>query len=170
VFLQKVYKAWVNAEWEGSVYLAGCMFHFHLDLDDVSSTGLYLKLRDEFNFGMYKTFVRECIQKFPHDRLERELQIVQLSATRRNCVAIFFWVSLVNFAAITLHVASQRVFIVVFYFVIDSARKLLDTPSYILWYISSEVDEEVKYILIHSKRYQTTNMYKVSIIRTWVSK
>jgi len=66
------------------------MFHFHLDLDDVSSTGLYLKLRDEFNFGMYKTFVRECIQKFPHDRLERELQIVQLSATRRNCVAIFF--------------------------------------------------------------------------------
>jgi hypothetical protein len=35
----------------------------------------------------------------------------------------------VSFAAITLCVASQRVFIVV-YFVIDSARKLLDTPSY----------------------------------------
>jgi hypothetical protein len=38
----------------------------------------------------------------------------------------------VSFAAITLCVASQRVFIVnVVYFVIDSVRKLLDTPSYI---------------------------------------
>jgi hypothetical protein len=36
----------------------------------------------------------------------------------------------VNFAAITLCVASQRVFIVVAYFVIDSVRKLLDTLSY----------------------------------------
>jgi hypothetical protein len=44
----------------------------------------------------------------------------------------------VRFAAITLCVASQRVFIVVVaafvgggdvYFVIDSVRKLLDTPS-----------------------------------------
>jgi uncharacterized membrane protein len=37
----------------------------------------------------------------------------------------------VNFAAITLCVASQRMFIVV-YFVIDSVRKLLDTPSYVI--------------------------------------
>jgi hypothetical protein len=36
----------------------------------------------------------------------------------------------VSFAAITLCVASQRVFIVVIYFVTDSVRKLLDTPSY----------------------------------------
>jgi hypothetical protein len=36
----------------------------------------------------------------------------------------------VSFAAITICVASQRVFIVVVYFVIDSVRKLLDTPSY----------------------------------------
>jgi hypothetical protein len=36
----------------------------------------------------------------------------------------------VSFAAVTLCVASQRVFIVVsVYFVIDSVRKLLDTPS-----------------------------------------
>jgi hypothetical protein len=34
----------------------------------------------------------------------------------------------VSFAAITLCVASQRVFIV--YFVIDSVRELLDIPSY----------------------------------------
>jgi hypothetical protein len=37
----------------------------------------------------------------------------------------------VSFAAITLCVTFQRVFIVVsIYFVIDSVRKLLDTPSY----------------------------------------
>jgi len=39
----------------------------------------------------------------------------------------------VTFAAISLCVASQRVFIVVVvvvYFVMDSVRKLLDTPSY----------------------------------------
>jgi hypothetical protein len=36
----------------------------------------------------------------------------------------------VSFAAITLCVASQRVFIVVVYFVIDSVRKLLDTTSW----------------------------------------
>jgi hypothetical protein len=38
----------------------------------------------------------------------------------------------VSFVAITLFVASQRVFIVVsVYFIIDSAQKLLDTPSYV---------------------------------------
>jgi hypothetical protein len=36
----------------------------------------------------------------------------------------------VSFVAITLCVASQRVFNFVVYFVIDSIRKLLDTPSY----------------------------------------
>jgi hypothetical protein len=35
-----------------------------------------------------------------------------------------------SFAAITLCVASQRVFIVVVLFVIDSVRKRFDTPSY----------------------------------------
>jgi hypothetical protein len=34
------------------------------------------------------------------------------------------------FTAITLCVVSQRVFIVAVCFVIDSVRKLLDTPSY----------------------------------------
>jgi hypothetical protein len=63
-------------------------------------------------------------------RLERELQMVQLSVTRYSCIAILL-VSLVSFAAITLYVASQRVFIVVsVYFVIDSVWKLLDMPSY----------------------------------------
>jgi hypothetical protein len=35
----------------------------------------------------------------------------------------------VSFAAITLCDASQRMFVLVVYFVIDSVRKLLDTPS-----------------------------------------
>jgi hypothetical protein len=66
-------------------------------------------------------------------RLERVLQMIQLSASaiRRSYVALLL-VSLVSFAAITLCVASERVFIVVVYFVIDSVRKLSDTPSYSL--------------------------------------
>jgi hypothetical protein len=76
------------------------------------------------------TNVCEGVSKsFRTGRLERELQMVQLSATRCSCIAIL-WVWLVSFAAITLCVASQRMFIVVVYFVINSARKLLDTPSY----------------------------------------
>jgi hypothetical protein len=56
--------------------------------------------------------------------------MVHLSATRCSFIAIL-WVNIVSFAAITLCVVSQRVFIVVsVYFVIDSVRKLLDTPSY----------------------------------------
>jgi hypothetical protein len=42
----------------------------------------------------------------------------------------------VSFAAITLCVAFQRVFIVLsVYFVIDSARKLLDTPLILLFQV-----------------------------------
>jgi hypothetical protein len=71
-------------------------------------------------------------KSFRTGRLERELQMIQLSATRCSCIAIL-WVSLVSFAAVTLRVVSLRVFIivvvVVVYFVIDSVRKLLNTPS-----------------------------------------
>jgi hypothetical protein len=71
-----------------------------------------------------------CVSKsFRTGRLERELQMVHLSTTRCSCIAIL-WVSLVSFAVITFCVASQRVFIVVVYFVIESVRKLLDTPSH----------------------------------------
>jgi hypothetical protein len=53
--------------------------------------------------------------------LERELQMVELSATRCSFVAIL-WVSLVSFAAITLCVASRRMFIVVIvYFVMTQS-------------------------------------------------
>jgi hypothetical protein len=75
--------------------------------------------------------VIEVISKnFRTGCLERELQIVQLSATRCSCIAIL-WASLVSFATMTLCVASQRVFIIVAHFVIDSVRKLLVTPSYV---------------------------------------
>jgi len=49
-----------------------------------------------------------CIQSFQTGRLERELQMIQLSATSCSCIAVL-WVSLVSFTAITLCVASQRV-------------------------------------------------------------
>jgi hypothetical protein len=56
--------------------------------------------------------------------------MVQFSATRCSCISIL-WVSLVSFAAITLCIASQRVFVVVDDgFIIDSVRTLFHTPSY----------------------------------------
>jgi hypothetical protein len=67
-------------------------------------------------------------KSFRSGRLERELQMVQLYATRCSCIAIL-WVSLVGFAAITLCVVPQRVFIIdVVYFVIDSVRKFWIHP------------------------------------------
>jgi hypothetical protein len=71
-------------------------------------------------------------KSFRTGRLERELKMVQLSANRCSYIAIL-WVSLVRTVAITLCVASQRVFDVVVFvcFVIDSVRKILDTRSYI---------------------------------------
>jgi hypothetical protein len=68
-------------------------------------------------------------KSFRTGRLEQELKMVQLSATRCSYIAIL-WVSLVSFAATTLCVASQRVFIVV-HFVIDSVWKPSDTSSYV---------------------------------------
>jgi hypothetical protein len=68
-------------------------------------------------------------KSFRTGRLEWELQMIQHSAIRCSCIAIL-WVILISFVAITLGVASQWVFIVV-YFVIDSVRKLLDTSSYL---------------------------------------
>jgi hypothetical protein len=95
-----------------------------------------VKHRDNFTFTLTvpnwwitSTALRGCNQSFRTGRLERELQTVQLSATKCSCIATLC-VSLVSFATITLCDASQRVFIVVVYFVVDSVRKLLDTPSY----------------------------------------
>jgi hypothetical protein len=71
---------------------------------------------------------RGYIQSFQIVHLEREPQMVQLSASRCSCINIL-WVSLVTFAATGLCVASQWVFIVVsIHFIINSVQKLLDTP------------------------------------------
>jgi hypothetical protein len=72
--------------------------------------------------------VRGCIQKFPDWPPRMRTANGTTLATRCSCIAIL-WVSVVSYTAITLCVASQRVFIV--YFIIDSVRKLLDTPLYI---------------------------------------
>jgi hypothetical protein len=79
-------------------------------------------------------FVYEGVSKSSRTgRLERELQMVQLSATRCSYIAIL-WASLSSFAAITICVASQRVIPKVsVYFVIDSVRKPWGTPSYLVF-------------------------------------
>jgi hypothetical protein len=88
------------------------------------------------------TRVSESIQT---GRLELELQMVQFSATRCSCVAIW-WASLVSFAAMTLCVAPQRVFIIVVYLFIDSVRRLLDSPSYI-WLMHQKISHLLRTLL-----------------------
>jgi hypothetical protein len=73
-----------------------------------------------FIFGAI--YIRGCTQKFP----EQELP----SATRCTCIASFVSQSS-EFCRHNFCVVSQRVFIVVHFF-IDSVRKLLDTPSYVV--------------------------------------
>jgi hypothetical protein len=77
----------------------------------------------DFNADNHPRSNERVSKSFPTGRLERELQMVQLSATGCSCIAIL-WDSLVSFATITLCVASQRVFIVVvvvFYFVMTQS-------------------------------------------------
>jgi hypothetical protein len=100
--------------------------------------------------------IRQCIQKFPFRTgcLEQKLQMVQLSATRYSCIAIL-WVSLVSFAATTLCVASQRVFIVVVYFVMTRSEKFwIYTRLYICWPMKSGLHQTnllLTYLLTYSK-------------------
>jgi hypothetical protein len=60
-------------------------------------------------------------KSFRTGRLVRELQMVQLSATKCSCIAIL-WVSLVSIAPINFCVASQRMFIVVISFSTQSGN------------------------------------------------
>jgi hypothetical protein len=74
-------------------------------------------------FILYVCVYEDVSKSFRTGRLERELPMVQLSATSCSCIAVL-WVSLVSFAAITLCVTCQRVFTVVsVYFLTDSVRK-----------------------------------------------
>jgi hypothetical protein len=98
------------------------------DIEDDDDDNDYNNKNHIHNDGKYEGVSKS----FRTGRLERELQMLQLSATRCSYIAIL-WVSLVSFASITLYVASQRVFVALsFYFFIDSVRKLFDTRSYIL--------------------------------------
>jgi hypothetical protein len=109
-------------------------------------------------------------------RLEQELKMVQLSATRCSYIAIL-WVSLVSFAAITTCIASQQVFIVVsLYFVNDSIRKLLDTPSYIYFcfQVSSHFDRPKAVLQLSAVRPNLDPLVisplpKTSVVRGWPS-
>jgi hypothetical protein len=94
----------------------------------------------------YWTLYEVVSKSFRTGRLERQLQMVQLSATMCSCIAIL-WVSLMSFAAITLCVAFQRLFIAV-YFVIDSGRKFLETPSCVvsIWIRWSALFEGSRYL------------------------
>jgi hypothetical protein len=75
------------------------------------------------------TLICESVSKsFRTGRLERELQMVQLSTTRCSYIAIL-WVSLVSFAAITLCIASQPVFVVIsVYFVMNQSGNFWILP------------------------------------------
>jgi hypothetical protein len=71
---------------------------------------------------VFKSFRTGC--------LERELQMVRLSATWCSYMAIL-WVSLVSFAAITLYVTARRVFIVVVYYVHRLGPETSDILTYL---------------------------------------
>jgi hypothetical protein len=64
-------------------------------------------------YPIHSHLMYEGVSKsFRTGRLERKLQMVQLSATRCICIAIL-WASLVSFAALTLCIASHLVFLLV---------------------------------------------------------
>jgi hypothetical protein len=105
--------------------------YFHLPL----LSSLFL-----FPFFLSSCFLTEVLyegvsKSFRTGRLERELQIIQLSTTRCSCIAIL-WVSPVSFATIALCVASQWVFVVV-YFVVTQSGNFWIRPrmyfSYVLY-------------------------------------
>jgi hypothetical protein len=81
-------------------------------------------------------------KSFRTGRLKRELQMIQLFATRWSFIVIL-WVSLVSFADITLCVASKRVFVVVVvYFIIDSVRKTFITWNKVLVFRGSTTNSK----------------------------
>jgi hypothetical protein len=103
------------------------------------------------------------------------MQMAQFSVTMCSCIAIL-WVSLMSFVAITVRVASQRVFIVVSaYFVIDSVQKLLDTLSYsdYFFYISDPKTGKwnIKYKGVSkSFRNESITKYALTTINTrWIA-
>jgi hypothetical protein len=88
------------------------------------------------------TCIRGCIQKFPD--WPPGARTANGTALCHQVQLYPYFVNLLSFAAITLCVASQRVFIVVsVYFVIDSVRKRLDTSSYYHSSVSTSTDQSI---------------------------
>jgi hypothetical protein len=65
----------------------------------------------------------------------------------------------VSFANITLCVASQRVFIFVVYFFIDSVRKLLNIPSYI--HLEKKTQVYTLHVLFVQNAFRTDDAFQV---------
>jgi hypothetical protein len=83
----------------------------HSPSSPVRTGGSFLGGKTTGAWSWLLTSIYEAVSKsFRTGRLERELQMVQLSAIRCSCIAIL-WVSQVSFV-ITLCVASQRVFVI----------------------------------------------------------
>jgi hypothetical protein len=108
-------------------------------------------------FDAFSTDIYEGTSKsFRTGRLYRELQI-QLCATRCNCIAIL-WASLVSFAAITLCVASQWVFIVlsVYFFMTQSGnfwihpRTFLRSAAYCLYIPLMTIVHTIRITIMHA--------------------
>jgi hypothetical protein len=120
--------------WKVSRWGFGRMWEWHLHSNWENYKNFSQNSLTDIWSGYLRNTYEDVSRSFRTGRLERELQMVQLSVTRCCCIVIL-WVSLVSFSSITLCVASQRVFtLVVVYFVIDSVRKLLNTPSYVVFY------------------------------------
>jgi hypothetical protein len=105
------------------------------DLKSISMTKMFIynikiNLLTLCVFGMPEFIFEGVPKSFRTGRLEQELQMVELSATRCNCITTL-WVSLVSFAAIPFVFASQRVIPTISVnFLTDSVRKRLDKLSY----------------------------------------
>jgi hypothetical protein len=133
---QYAFMAWCSVKAQGQLYLYLYLYYHkryqYMKSGNAESTNhmfpdVFIALNP---LASLKTY--EGVSKiFRTGRLERELQMVQLSATRCSCLAIL-WVSLVSSATITLCVASkQAIPKVSIYFVIDLVRKVLaTTPSW----------------------------------------
>jgi hypothetical protein len=121
--------------WQYRATVLSCAFPVLRKTPDIkrfSSQRLQLLLSLCLNkYCVVKTY-EGVTKSFRTGRLERELQMVQLPATRCSCITIL-WVSLVSFAAITHYVAPERVFIVVKH--IFRYRLIPETSGYtIVWY------------------------------------
>jgi hypothetical protein len=136
--LQQLQGAWQTLIRDLSGSLMQGIFMSFIECIGAFLTRIWLMYMPEYTCpGRNAGCIRCCIsialyegvsKSFRTGRLERELRMAQLFATRCSCIAIL-WVSLVSFAAITLCVASQRVSVVAaVYFVTHSVRKLLGTP------------------------------------------